>query len=818
MVPPTHVPTSVVRARRWRPCCAAFVLLLPGLAAAQEAPQPAPVRQSAIDRSAAGAEPLTLRDVSRNSRWLGVGVSDVRWALDGSAVFFRWHEDPQSGQDPAGDPWFRTDGAGRTVTRVDDADVHRIPAAQPVWSRDGRRAVWTTGGRLYTWDARRSGDGVALLYSGAESASAASLSTDGRTAHVMLGDNLHAFGLDDGSVRQLTRVHRTTPDRRSPAARALADQQLELFDVLRDAERRRTDAADRARRLAAAPPQPIPVEQGVRVDNVRLSPDGRLVTFRTVRAATRAQTQYMDYVTPSGQAEARNARPKVGDPRDEHRLGIVRVDPRVAPDDIRPQWVTFPEADGRGVVYHGPYWSLEGDRAVVQILSQDHKDWWIAELDADAGRARVLVHHRDDAWIGGPGPVAGQLQPALLEWLPGGRIVFAAELTGWSHLHLVEPDGRVRALTDGEWEVRGARLNRERTQWIVAGGREHPSDDHLYLMPAAGGELARITEGEGRFDGVFSPDGRRLAVIHSVATELPDLWLRDVRPGAAPARITVSGSDHRQRHVLAQPEIVRFTGPDGGPLWAALFTPATPHPQRPAVVHVHGGGYRQFAHRGWSVYGWDYHVGFINWLVQQGYTVLDFDYRGSAGFGRDYRTDIYRDMGYSDVDGAVAAVDWLVREHGVDRTRVGIYGLSYGGFVPLMALFRHPGVFAGAVAHVAVTDWAHYNDGWTSRILNLPQDDPEAYRRSSPIYHAAGLADPLLITHGVIDDNVHVQDAMRLVQRLIELEKDFETMFYPVERHTFATESSRYDYHRRMAAFFERHLLRPGEARRTLPQ
>jgi dipeptidyl aminopeptidase/acylaminoacyl peptidase len=226
------------------------------------------------------------------------------------------------------------------------------------------------------------------------------------------------------------------------------------------------------------------------------------------------------------------------------------------------------------------------------------------------------------------------------------------------------------------------------------------------------------------------------------------------------------------------------------------------------MLHIHGGGYRQFAHRGWSVYGWDYHVGFINWLVQQGYTVLDFDYRGSAGFGRDYRTDIYRSMGHSAVDGAVAAVDWLVREHGIDRDRIGIYGLSYGGFLPLMALFRYPGVFAAAVAHVSVTDWAHYNDGWTSRILNPPQDDPEAYRISSPIYHAAGLADPLLITHGVIDDNVHVQDAMRLVQRLIELEKDFEVMFYPVERHTFATESSRFDYHRRMAAFFERHLLR----------
>jgi len=199
-------------------------------------------------------------------------------------------------------------------------------------------------------------------------------------------------------------------------------------------------------------------------------------------------------------------------------------------------------------------------------------------------------------------------------------------------------------------------------------------------------------------------------------------------------------------------------------------------------------------------------VGFIQWLLQEGYTVLDFDYRGSSGFGRDYRTDIYRSMGIKDVDGAVSAAEYLVREHGVDPDRIGMYGVSYGGFFTLMSLFRYPGVFAAGVSNDGVTDWAHYSDSWTSRILNLPHEDPEAYRTSSPIYHAEGLEDPLLLVHGLIDDNVHFQDAARLVQRLIELEKDFDVMFYPVERHNFAYEEGRYDYYRRMAEFFRRHL------------
>jgi dipeptidyl aminopeptidase/acylaminoacyl peptidase len=226
-----------------------------------------------------------------------------------------------------------------------------------------------------------------------------------------------------------------------------------------------------------------------------------------------------------------------------------------------------------------------------------------------------------------------------------------------------------------------------------------------------------------------------------------------------------------------------------------------------AILHIHGGGYRQFSHRGWSVYGYSKHLGAINFLVQQGYTVLDFDYRGSAGFGRDYRTDIYRSMGTKDIDGMATAAKYLQESHDIDAGRIGVYGISYGGFATLMALFRYPGVFSAGVANAAVTDWAHYNHAWTSRILNLPYEDEEAYRRSSPIYYADGLADSLLIVHGLIDDNVHFQDAARLIQKLIELEKDFEVMVYPLERHVIETEASRYDYVKRLTKFFATHLV-----------
>jgi dipeptidyl aminopeptidase/acylaminoacyl peptidase len=199
-------------------------------------------------------------------------------------------------------------------------------------------------------------------------------------------------------------------------------------------------------------------------------------------------------------------------------------------------------------------------------------------------------------------------------------------------------------------------------------------------------------------------------------------------------------------------------------------------------------------------------------LARRGYVVLDMDYRGSAGYGRDWRTAIYRQMGTPELEDLEDGVDWLVAHHGVDRGRVGVYGGSYGGFMTLMALFKAPDLFAAGAALRPVTDWAHYNHGYTSNILNTPELDPEAYERSSPIEFAAGLTKPLLICAPMLDDNVFFQDTVRLVQRLIELEKtNFETALFPVEPHGFREPSSWLNEYRRIYDLFER-FVRPARA------
>jgi dipeptidyl aminopeptidase/acylaminoacyl peptidase len=786
---------------------APLALGIASVAAAQQR-ETTPIRQSSLTAPAAPV-PLTIQDASRNDRWLGTGVRDVRWALDGSSVYFRWNRRPGSDDLPEADPWFRTGADGSWVEEVSTPEVSLIPGATTVWGAGGSLATWVDGASLFLFDpsTRPATQRIVTLSAPLR---APRFAERDQAIHFEMGEGLYRFEL---ATRTITLVAiRVTPDASgsTDAAKQLAARQRELFPSIT-----RADSTARARatlgRARFDTPQTMPVSAGTRVDRIQLSPDGRFVTFRALTPdSRRPPTRYIDYVDQSGYATVHEARGKAGEPRDRARLGVVRFDPRAAVDSTTVKWVTLAEAGSQETVPHGPYWSLEGDRAVVQFGGEHNKDLWFAELDPATATARVITADHETGWIGGPPIQSNYTGPALFEWLPDGRFVFASERSGWSHLYLAERNGTIRPLTEGSWEVRDAALSRDRTRWLLQASKSHPSDDQLYQMPALGGPLVQLTSDEGRQSGILSPDGGRVAIVASTTTALPDLFLSTATAGAEHRRVTVSGTDNFVRHRLVAPEIVSFAHPDGKPVWAALYRPVRMNRERAAVIHVHGGGYRQFAHRGWSVYGWGLHVGFLHYLLEQGYPVLDFDYRGGAGFGRDYRTDVTGNMGGKDVDGAVAAARYLVKSLGADSTRIGIYGVSYGGFMTVMSQFRYPGVFAAGISRAPVTDWAHYSDEWTTRILGLPQRDTAAYRRSSPISYAEGLRDHLLIEHGLVDDNVHFQDAARLVQRLIELGKDFEVMYYPSEPHTVQTEASRLDQSKRAMRFFDRYLKGPG--------
>ncbi|MFW6201777.1 MAG: prolyl oligopeptidase family serine peptidase [Gemmatimonadota bacterium] len=773
---------------------------------------------------------LTLEQVAADSRWLGLSPRQITWSSDGEWVYFRWREDPEPDQVAATDPWYAVDRDGAEARRLSDEEAALVPAGNRVWSMDRGTAAWSRDGRLFVW---RRGAGAREVYATGGGLRDLAMAADGsRVFFATLGsgggeggddvrsDDLWAYETGPERVRQIAEVV-PAPEERDDADEWLRDQQLELFETLRERERDR-EAADSVDRVRGPPgPQPIPVESGAAAREIRRSPDGRHLVFQWVKPpGGDDRTYYLEYVNESGEAEPRTARPKVGRPMPEYRMGIVRVDPMVPADSVEVVWVD----DGieKETVIHGPFWNPQGTVAVVQILSMDHKDKWIARLDVETGEAAILHHEHQDAWIGGP-LVGGRWSPGYLQWLPeGDAFGFVSAESGWSMLYLATLDGTVTPLTEGEWEVRGAELSADGETWYLVTSREHPGEEHLYHLPARGGALERVTTGEGMHDPEVSPDGGRVATTFETRQMRADLYLQDNRrateagegmagggssaggvPGAEARRVTKSGTDAYYRYGWATSEIITYADPEGLPTWAEVWE----RPERPngaSVVHAHGcGECAQAVDKGWggrtAVYA--------NYLRQNGYVAASVDYRGSAGYGHANRTYAYRQMGISDVDSALPLLDILADRYGVDRERIGLFGCSYGGFFTLMSLFRHPGAYAAGSAHCSVTDWAHYNRGYTSRILNgSPVDDAEAYRRSSPVYYAEGLEDALQIQHGLIDGNVQIQDVFRLTQRLIELGKDFDLVVFPVEGHGWRTEASRLDSYRRMTQWFDRHL------------
>jgi dipeptidyl aminopeptidase/acylaminoacyl peptidase len=391
-----------------------------------------------------------------------------------------------------------------------------------------------------------------------------------------------------------------------------------------------------------------------------------------------------------------------------------------------------------------------------------------------------------------------------LGWVSNNQLWFVSEETGYSHLNVYDvPTKTKKALTSGKYEVQQAALARSKKYFYITTNEVHPGEKHFYKLPVQGGKAERITTMVGAHETEVSPDEKMIAFRYSYSNKPWELFVMENKAGAQPQQITNSLTAEFKSYNWRDPLLTTVKARDGGDIYTRVFKPANPNGA--AVIFVHGAGYLQNAHKWWSSYFREYM--FHNLLTDKGYTVIDMDYRASSGYGRDWRTGIYQFMGGKDLTDHVDGAAWLVKEHGIDPKRIGIYGGSYGGFITLMGLFTTPDVFAAGAALRPVTDWAHYNHGYTANILNTPVGDSIAYAKSSPIYHAAGLKGALLMCHGMVDVNVHFQDVVRLSQRLIELKKEnWELAVYPMEDHGFVEPSSWTDEYKRILKLFEENL------------
>ncbi len=766
--------------------------------------------------------------------WVGDWPENLRWHENGQTLYFDWNPDGQFESDSL----YKVPRGGGSPTKVPPAERRSRPPmfdgwhhGEHVYTDDQRRKVYAADGDLYLYD--RETDTRTRLTDTRAEASAPRFTPSGDRVVFRRENNLFALTLATGLTRQRTDLRPgAEPEEPDPTPREqfLEDQQTTLFETIREQkqEEARADTLDRRDRRADDPPPTVYTGEN-EVDQLRLDPTGRYVTF-ALRAEPEAAapTQVIDYVTETGHAEVLDARPKVGIPPDDYALHVQDLErdttyevnlhqlpgAYAVPDYREETGTELDSSEAKRALYsYGPFWHPDGDHAVLVVRADDNKDRWIARLDPESGDLTVLDRQHDDAWIGGPG-IGAYGGAGTVGWMPGtDRFYFQSEATGYSHLYTVNvATGETTQLTSGEFEIRDARLSRDGTTWFFTSTRHSPHERHAYRMPVDGGEMTRLTQTAGTHEPALSPDGQRLATLYTTSTQPADLYLKDASAEASLTRVTESPTEAWSTYDWRDPETVRFEASDGTAVPAHVFRPDSPNGA--AVLFVHGAGYLQNVKDAFTPYFREYM--FHNLLTDLGYTVINVDYRGSAGYGRDWRTAVYRHMGGRDLQDYVDASEWLTDTEDIPPERQFIYGGSYGGFMTLMALFTAPDHFGGGAALRSVTDWAHYNDVYTANILNSPQTDSIAYARSSPIYHADGLEDPLLMPHGLVDTNVQAQDIFRLTQRLIELGKtDWELALYPVEGHGFEAPSSWTDEYRRILELIERSV---GPGRETIPR
>ncbi len=457
---------------------------------------------------------------------------------------------------------------------------------------------------------------------------------------------------------------------------------------------------------------------------------------------------------------------------------------------------------GKGISRRASQWSPDSKYLVLVEQAQNFKSLNVRVVTVNTGKSKVVFHQEDDRWVELPD----------IGWDQAGkRLWFTSDQSGYQHLYTAAPDGSIlKQLTQGEWEVHNDPFSHS-PQWVgdsiyYSSTAASTTERQFYRVKADGSSTPeRLTSEEGLNIGWVSEDGQVRAMMHADMKNPLDLFVEGKR---------VTQSPQPAFYAMPWAQAKFFTYPslrDGKAVSARLLLPAGYQPDdpnakpRPAVVYIHGSGYATSVLKQWGSYQ-DLRFVFNNYLASQGFVVLEMDYRGSTNYGRDWRSGVYLNMGGPDLEDVLGGVEYLRNLKNIDMNRVGIWGWSYGGFMTAMAMFKSPATFKAGAAFSGVYDWANYNAAYTDERLTAPSENPEAFRRSSPIHFSDRLQNRLLILHGIADDNVLFQEAVQLSEKLIHEGKQFEEAFYPEESHAYVRDETLKDAFTRTAEFFARHL------------
>ena len=795
----------------------------------------------------AGDSPVTLEQIMADSDWIGNPPEGAYWGYDSKTIYYHQKRDASRLRD-----LYAVDVTSGAVHQLADPEVATAPVAGGVDNLSRSLHAFLRDNNVFVRDL--TSGSLRQLTRDTTAKTQLEFMADGKRLQWHQGDDIYIYDLGTGLVSLAANVVLgDDPAKQQTPQNYLQAEQLRLFDFL---NRSRTDKQaqhDQQTSQAAADathmPAPWYLGNKLKVVYSVLSPDGHKLALVTQSKDydDGAPGMMPNYITESGYAEIKKEHSYVGlNPPPAQQVKILDLDshasfdldetqlPGVKDDPLASLRKTAVEWD----VQHGMSksaaedstkapavrelsvndlsWSDDGAGLAILFDSNDNKDRWLASVDFMKKSLVTQNRITDNAWI-------NSFAFADFGWTHDGKSLwYLSEVSGYSQLYLKELAAKQpRALTQGSFEVAHPQLTRDDAYFYVESNKPAPGTWEIYRVDVKSGAFDAVTALGGlngaqpalheRESYALSPDESKLLVYHSGSIHPPEVYLVDARPNGAARQLTHTVSSAFSTVNWVAPQIVQVPSSHvPQPIYARLYVPKDYSPTKtwPAVVFIHGAGYLQDAHSGWSYY---YHeLMFHTFLTQHGYLVLDMDYRGSAGYGRDWRTTIYRQMGHPEVEDITDGARWLEQNWHADAKKLGVYGGSYGGFMTYMMMFRQPDLFAAGAALRPVGDWADYNDGYTSAILNRANVDPKAYFDSSPINYAGELKNHLLIMQGMEDDNVFFIDTVHMVQKLIELRNpNFDVMFYPVEHHDFHDPASWLDEYRRIWRQFNTYVDPP---------
>jgi dipeptidyl aminopeptidase/acylaminoacyl peptidase len=486
------------------------------------------------------------------------------------------------------------------------------------------------------------------------------------------------------------------------------------------------------------------------------------------------------------------------------RIGIVSVfygDPVMIPSSGG--------AYGGGAA--GFQW-VAGPALVHEEYSGDRKNREI-EVTSVSGQSRTIWKDYDPSWISladGPRTVSSP---------DGKRIAFISDRSGWAHLYVIPSDAtsesEARQLSKGDFGDGYANWSSDNQSVVFAHSEPgNQQERFLSIVNVASGRVQPVgsTRGVNR-DAIFSADGTKLAYLRAAVEHPQEVYMVSVVAGSLPVRLTNSLPEGMNPADLTAPVAVHYPSrKDGKPVPATLMVDKNldKTKKHPAIIWIHGSGADQ-NYLAWHPGSYRMYYSISQYFAQQGYVVLTPDYRGSSGYSRDWTTGAFHDLGGGETDDVNGGADYLKTLSYVDPDRIGVWGLSYGGFMTLQSIIRAPKLYACAIDVAGVGDWETWTTGGTilGRLGSTPVTDPEFYDRSAPVKHLDKIERPLMILQGTNDTNVPLWETLKVVDRLEKLGTPFDMAFYPGEIHFFRRAFVLRDAWRRSDAFFYQHLVAP---------